>query len=81
MSELAGLVPINRADFLVFQRQTKYDILLEKLKQTEIIYSEANLAIETAAKNISVFNVDFYPSFNCSNCFLFDLFPQKSDSL
>jgi len=56
MSELAGLVPVNRADFLVFQRQTKYEILLEKLKQTEIIYSEANLAIETAAKNISVFN-------------------------
>ena len=53
---LAELIPINRAEFLVFQRQTKYDILLEKLKQTEIIYSEANLAIETATKNISVFN-------------------------
>jgi hypothetical protein len=56
MTELTGLVPINRAEFLAFQRQTKHDILLEKLKQTEIIYSEANLAIQNATTNISLFN-------------------------
>lgn len=57
MSELAPIV--NRSEFLENQRQIKYEILLEKLKQTEIIYSEASLCVSTALghiENIPVHN-------------------------
>lgn len=50
MSELAPLV--NRSEFLANQRQIKYEILLEKLKQTEIIYSNASSTLSNALKNI-----------------------------
>ena len=50
MSELAPIV--NRAEFLANQRQIKYEILLEKLKQTEIIYSNASSSLSIALENI-----------------------------
>jgi len=50
MSELAPIV--NRAEFLANQRQIKYEILLEKLKQTEIIYSNASSTLSQALQII-----------------------------
>jgi len=50
MSELAPIV--NRAEFLANQRQIKYEILLEKLKQTEKIYSNASSTLSQALQNI-----------------------------
>ena len=52
MLELAPIV--NRAEFLANQRQIKYEILVEKLKQTEIIYSEASLSVSNALECVRV---------------------------
>lgn len=54
MSELAPPV-VNRAEFLANQRQIKYEILLEKLKQTEIIYSDASRDLSNSLKIITSF--------------------------
>ena len=53
MSELAPIV--NRSEFLENQRQIKYEILLEKLKQTEMIYSNASSTLSNALKNIEFY--------------------------
>ena len=54
MSELAPPI-VNRSEFLENQRQIKYEILLEKLKQTEMIYSNASSTLSNALKNIEFY--------------------------
>ena len=56
MSELAPLV--NRSEFLENQRQIKYEILLEKLKQTEMIYSNASMALSNSLSNVKAITSD-----------------------
>ena len=54
MSELAQPI-VNRSAFLENQRQIKYEILLEKLKQTEIIYSKASMCVSNSLKNLALY--------------------------
>ena len=56
MSELAPLV--IRSEFLENQRQIKYEILLEKLKQTEMIYSNASMALSNSLSNVKAITSD-----------------------